>query len=344
MGAMSKRTDTIKSLFATPQASPLSADNNAPPPLVRVSAGAVRSVRETFTEVERENQELRDKMAAGAVVVDIDAALVDPSPVSDRFRDDDATSYEILKQSIAQNGQEVPILVRHHPTVPGRYQSAYGHRRVRAARELGISVKAILKSLSDEALVVAQGLENAPREDLSFIERAVFALRIEEAGHKRSVVQDALAIDRAEASKLIAVAKAIPPQVVEAIGKAAKIGRGRWQAFAELADDTSAIERIEAAISSPTFAVRDSEGRFFVAFAAAEQPAVKHHRSTSRRPSTSLATNGRRIAQIHHADRELKLIIDKKVPASFADFLISQLPRLFETFSNSDEGGDVGRA
>jgi ParB family chromosome partitioning protein len=332
---MSKRTDTIRGLFtAAPQTSPLSADNKTAAPLARVSSGAVRSLKESFSEVEKENQELRDKLISGATIIEIDATLVDPSPVSDRFRDDDTTSYELLKQSIAQSGQEVPILVREHPTTSGRYQSAYGHRRVRAARELGIPVKAILKSLSDEALVVAQGLENAPREDLSFIERAIFAMRIEDAGHKRSIVQDALAVDRAEASKLIAVAKAIPREVIDAIGKAPKVGRGRWQSFADLLGETSTIERVRTAITDAAFAARDSDSRFLAAFSAASQPSTKRG-SRSSRPSSVVAADGQRIAQIHQADRELKLTIDKKVPASFADFLVEQLPNLFDAFSKS---------
>lgn len=340
---MSKRTDTIRSLFTTPQAVPLSADNNTPAASGQVSSGAVRSLRDSFSEVERENQDLRDKIAAGATIVEIDPALVDPSPVSDRFRDDNSTSYEILKQSIAQRGQEVPVLVREHPTTPGRYQSAYGHRRIRAARELGIPVRAILKSLSDEALVVAQGLENAPREDLSFIERAIFAMHIEDAGHKRSVVQDALAIDRAEASKLITVAKSIPHDIIDAIGKAPKIGRGRWQTFADMLTDTAAIKQIRAAISDRAFAGRDTDGRFLAVFNAAGRAADRGASKTA--PAAwALAPDGQRIAQIQHAGRELKLSIDKKVPASFADFLVEQLPHLFEAFSKSDRSQETNGA
>src|SRR5437588_5614889 len=148
---MSKRTDTIKSLFTAPQSNTLSADN-VPGALPRVSSGSVRSLKDSFSEVEKENEELRERIASGAVILEIDPSLIDPSPLSDRFRDNDDSSFAALKQSIAQRGQEVPILVREHPETKGRYQSAYGHRRVRATRELGISVKAILRSLSDEAL------------------------------------------------------------------------------------------------------------------------------------------------------------------------------------------------
>jgi ParB family chromosome partitioning protein len=330
---MSKRTDTIKNLFTAPPAGALSADNNPPVAPARVSSGAVRSLKDSFSEVERENQELRDKVAAGGMIIEIDAAHVDPSPVSDRFRDDDTTTYELLKQSIAQRGQEVPVLVRAHPTTPGRYQSAYGHRRVRIARELGIPVRAILKEMSDEALVVAQGLENAPREDLSFIERAIFAVHIEDAGHKRSVVQDALAIDRAEASKLIAVANAIPRDIIDAIGKAPKIGRGRWQTFADMLADSSAVKRTRATISDGSFAGGDSDSRFLTAFKAAARPEPDAARKPRSRPV--VGRDGQRIAQVLRAERDLKLSIDKKVPAEFADFLVKQLPDLFEAFTAS---------
>lgn len=340
---MSKRTDTIKSLFATPQASPLSADNSAPAALTRVTSGAVRSLKDSFSEVEKENEELRDKLASGAAIIEIDPTLVDRSPVSDRFHDDDPTSFEALKQSIAQSGQEIPILVREHPTAPGRYQSAYGHRRVRATRELGLPVKAIVKPLSDEALVIAQGLENAPREDLSFIERAIFAMRIEDAGHKRSVVQDALAIDRAEASKLIAVAKAIPQDVIDAIGKAPKIGRGRWQAFADLLGEAATIKRVRTAIDEPTFAERNSDERFLAAFSAANRPSEKKAPRAAR-TTPVLTAEGQRIAQVQRDDRELKLTIDKKVPASFGDFLVQQLPDLFDAFSKSNGNQEADEA
>jgi ParB family chromosome partitioning protein len=341
---MSKRTDTIKSLFTAPHAGTLSADNSPPAAPARVSSGAVRSLKDSFSEVERENEELREKIAASVMIIEIDAKLIDPSPVADRFRDDDTASYELLKQSIAQRGQEVPVLVRQHPATAGRYQSAYGHRRVRVARELGVPVRAILKDLSDEALVVAQGLENAPREDLSFIERAIFAVHIEDAGHKRSVVQDALAIDRAEASKLIAVANAIPHDIIDAIGKAPKVGRGRWQALAEMLADGAAVKRARAAISDVSFTAGDSNGRFLAVFNATARHAEPDvmRKPQSRRPVVS--RDGQRIAQVQRADRDLKLSIDKKVPAAFADFLVTQLPDLFEAFMKSGRDQETDEA
>lgn len=338
---MNKRTDTIKSLFTAPQSSALSADN-APAALPRVSSGSVRSLKDSFSEVERENEDLRERIASGAVIAEIDPSLIDPSPLADRFRDHDDSSFEALKQSIAQRGQEVPILIREHPEIKGRYQSAYGHRRVRATRELGIPVKAILRSLSDEALVVAQGLENAPREDLSFIERATFAMHIEDAGHSRSIVQDALSIDRAEASKLLAVARSVPADVIQAIGKASKVGRGRWQSFAELIKDTAALKRVRAAIAEPKFAEREADARFLAAFSAASPSRAGTSKPSEEQPVFS--ASGDKIAQIRHTERELKLTIDKNIPTAFAAFLVDRLPALFDAFSKTNDGQETTEA
>ncbi|MBR0899089.1 plasmid partitioning protein RepB [Bradyrhizobium tropiciagri] len=339
---MSKRTDTIKSLFTAPQSPALSADN-MPGALPRVSSGSVRSLKDTFSGVEKENEELRDRIASGAMILEIDPALIDPSPLADRFRDQDDSSFEALKQSIAQRGQEVPILVREHPEAKGRYQSAYGHRRVRATRELGISVKAILRALSDEALVVAQGLENAPREDLSFIERATFAMHIEDAGHNRSVVQDALSIDRAEASKLLAVARSVPTDVIQAIGKAPKVGRFRWQSFAELIKDAAALKRIRAAIAEPKFAERETDARFLAAFSAASRPpSAGTSKASEDKPVFS--ASGDKIARVRHAERELRVTLDKNVSATFAAFLVDQIPALFDAFSKTSGGQETTEA
>ena len=78
------------------------------------------------------------------------------------------TTIQSLKKLISDEGQKIPIQVRKHPSAPGRYQIVYGHRRWRACRDLGIKIKAISLELSDSELVVAQGIENAARQELSW--------------------------------------------------------------------------------------------------------------------------------------------------------------------------------
>ena len=52
--------------------------------------------------------------------------------------------------------------------------------------------KVILTELTDAELVVAQGIENAARQDLSWIERALFVDRMDKAGIKPRDIRAAL--------------------------------------------------------------------------------------------------------------------------------------------------------
>jgi len=332
---MSKRTDTIHSLFTQPLSPMLSADNNPPEPR-RVAAGAVRSMKETFSEIERENEVLRARVAGGEQVIDVDPALIDPSPFADRFAQEDDAAFQTLKQSIAERGQEIPVLLRPHGAAPGRYQAAFGHRRIRAARLLERSVKAIVRVLSDDELIVAQGLENSAREDLSFIERAVFAFRLEAAGRSRTVIQQALAIDRAEASKLIAVVKVVPNDLIQAIGKAPKIGRGRWQEFAELLCDKAAMRRAQAVAALPAFVDAESDERFARALGAAKRQEPSD--SPPRQVVEIRDSAGQSIAEIRASERDVKVKLAKPAGSAFAQFLTARLPALFEEFRAFETG------
>ena len=118
-----------------------------------------------------------------------------PHPVTDRIPDTSADLGDFV-EAIRISGQKVPILVRPHPTEPSRYQVAYGHRRLWAAVQLGRSVRAVVRGLNDAELVVAQGQENSARRDLSFIERALYAAKLEEAGFGRETIMAALNIDK----------------------------------------------------------------------------------------------------------------------------------------------------
>ena len=327
---MNKRTDAIRSMFAVDQSSTLSADNKAPM-LPRVTSGSVRSLKETFSGVERENEELRAQLESGLVAIEIDPEFIDPSPLADRFEEQDTLAFKVLMESIRERGQEIPILVRAHPAEPGRYQSAYGHRRVRAAKELGLNVKAYIRNLSDEDLVVAQGVENSAREDLSFIERAVFAARLEDAGFSRSLVQSALSIDRAEASKLISVARLIPDELIFAIGRAPKVGRGRWQMLADLLKTPESLKQACDVIALPKFRVQPTDERFAAILAAAGKTV---HKPTEECPPQIIkSAEGAEIAVLAFSGNRLKLVLKRSEQEGFASFLVSQIPSLFDAYS-----------
>ena len=170
----------------------------------------------TLDRIEEESRALQEALTTGASVVELDPNLIDASFIVDRFVDAADPAFDALRESVREHGQEVPILVRPHPEREGRYQAAYGHRRLKATRELGLKVRAVVRSLDDHQLVVAQGVENSARRDLSFIERAMFAKALEDAGYERPVIMASLSTDKTELSKMISVARALPEGIVYA--------------------------------------------------------------------------------------------------------------------------------
>src|SRR5215207_666947 len=181
-GVSVKRRDTLRELMKpvgpvepadqTPDAAQILTPPKRTEP---VRPGPWRSIGLSLKQMSAEADDaraLRAQIEGGQHVVDLDPSLVDPSFITDRIPIERDPGFDIFVQSIAEAGQQVPILVRPHPDTAGRYQAAYGHRRLRAAAALGLSVRAIVRPLTDAELVVAQGKENGDRRDLSFIERA----------------------------------------------------------------------------------------------------------------------------------------------------------------------------
>jgi len=283
------RRNELKALFAGGATQPAPETKSAVPPgaagglapvnaavpqpsdVPRAASGAVRAMGLTLGAMSREAEEarhLRQALTEGERVVSLDPALIDGSFVSDRLSEEerDDPDFVALVDSIREGGQQSPILVRPHPEREGRYQTAYGHRRLRAVARLGQPVKAIVRALSDDDLVLAQGKENAERRNLSFIERALFAKALVGHGFDRKVVGDALAVDKSELSRLLQVAEAIPEHIVRGIGPAPKAGRPRWMALAGLLVREGARIRALEELSGEDYRQAGSDQRFTMLF------------------------------------------------------------------------------
>lgn len=323
----SNRRQSIRNLFAGDDEQASAED--ARQPVQRVASGAVKSLKDTFSSVERDYEELKQQVANGSIPVELDPSQIDPSPFADRFADQDTAAVEALTTSIREHGQEIPILVRPHPSEPGRYQIAYGHRRVKAATDLGLQVKAYVRELPDDRLVVAQGIENSAREDLTFIERASFALKLETGGFQRSLIQTALSIDRQEASKLLSVAKAVPTWLIEAIGRAPKIGRPRWQELADVLKANTAERNARSAIDEKSFAQKESDDRFLAVLRATKANPVA---APSPARLVAHTANGVEIATLALTGKHCKIQIDRDRDSDFAEYVMQQLPELYEDF------------
>ena len=171
-------------------------------------------------------------------IVEIDPFEIEAGGVKDRLEHDDA-DHARLMESLREYGQQVPVLVRPHPEMEGRFQIVYGRRRVLALRDLGQPVRALIRDLDDQSLVVAQGQENTARRDLSFIEKANFARQMSEAGYARKIICDALSIDKTVISRMFAITDRVPVALIEEIGAAPSVGRDRWLHLADIYEASS---------------------------------------------------------------------------------------------------------
>jgi ParB family transcriptional regulator, chromosome partitioning protein len=265
-------------------------------------------------------------------VVELETYLIEPSFMADRL-DISEEHHRALVESIRAHGQQLPVLVRPHPEKEGRYQIAYGRRRLLAASELGRKIRAIIKPLSDEELVIAQGQENSARKDLTFIEKALFAARLEQAGYSRETIMAALTVDKTALSRLISSAVRIPHDLIETIGSAPSIGRDRWVELSTQLERSGAMAHARAAVTEPTFQSLASDDRFNRVLAAVTPKTAK-----AQRPTELKAHDGARFGHFKEDARAVLVSIDKKIAGDFASHLLNALPELYSAFKRS--GGE----
>ena len=222
--------------------------------------GITRTLGSITEKVERA-QALERQLAEGQTIIELDPAQLESSFVNDRLSVDPAELAQLVDQ-IKQHGQQVPILVRPHPADRSRFQVAYGHRRVAAARQLDVKVRAVVRELTDDQLVVSQGQENNSRTDLSYIERALFASRLEDRKFGRDVIMSALGVDKAALSKMLGVVRQLPEELIVAVGAAPTVGRRRWMELADLVAKKNDTQAILAFATRPDHANLTSDQRF----------------------------------------------------------------------------------
>lgn len=334
------RKDALNSLFMGKTASTPSAASPAKSP-ERVRSGAIGAMGTSLQELTqgaRAAAKLQEQLLTGDHVVTLDPALIDPSPIADRLSAELDPDFDELVLSMERHGQQVPILVRPSPTTQGRFQIAYGRRRLRALIRLARPVKAIVRNLSDDEVVVAQGRENLDRADLSFIEKALFAKRLEDAGYERSVIMSALSTDKSDLSRYISIARRVPEELARQIGPAAKAGRARWHALTDALDRPRAAAKIDEVVASDKFRSAGSDARFDLVFKAAAPTAERSTRSGNWN-----TPEGKRAALIERRGSRTAITFDEKRVPEFAAFVAARLDALYSEFSNEGGGGEANK-
>ncbi|MGY9046661.1 hypothetical protein P775_24860 [Puniceibacterium antarcticum] len=189
---------------------------------------------------------------------DISVDQIQDSQIRDRI--DVEENLDSLVESIRENGQQIPILVR---VVQGDkpYEIVVGRRRLAAHRRLGHPrIKAFVAKMDDREAFIAQGIENSARLETSYIERARAAAQGVEAGYEQKDVAEFLNISRTLMNFMVKTYQAVGEDLVLAIGPARGVGRRKWDALVTLMErqgvsPTAAQERVD-----PT--IEDSVERF----------------------------------------------------------------------------------
>ncbi|RDJ06926.1 plasmid partitioning protein RepB [Rhizobium grahamii] len=323
------RRDRLKGLFDD-TAQELAAANLDEDGSTRGPAGPVRSMALTLGRMEEESRAMQQALLSGERVVELEPDAIDMSFVRDRLADMPRNLDDELVHSIGENGQEVPILVRVHPDDDKRYQVVYGHRRLQAVRLLGRKVQAIIRKLDDVDVVIAQGIENSARRNLSYVERAVFAFNLESKGFERPLIMKALSTDKTELSKLISVAKAIPMDVIVAIGAAPAAGRRKWLALAQGWTSATA-SRLWTLLASERFAREDTDRRFDLVVAElARKPEKQEATEFDWTPKQDSKIRGR----IRKTGDSCTIALKTGDAAEFGDYLSGRLDELYDAFRN----------
>ncbi len=278
-------------------------------------------------------------------IVSLDPDKLERSPYKDRFDNDEEAETEIesLKMSIANEGQKIPVLVRPHPTKSGFFQLAYGHRRWAAIKAMmseaerpgTIKIKAYVRELTDRQLIEEQSLENGVRENLTWIEQAMWAVQLKNAGLSHRAICPILGLSEAGVSHLFRVTDVIPQDIVFAIGRAKGVGRPKWTAFAELLKDSSKIEPIRKLAQMNEFQKADSSERIAMAMRRAIGAPDKQVRA-NQDAQHDFVLGDRILGRMKRTSSGTTMTIPKQENA-FAQWLTERMPDLLREYSSQQD-------
>ena len=252
--------------------------------------------------------------------------LIDPSPIRDRI--DVTENLDALKRSLADEGQQIPILVR--PKGDGeRFEIVTGRRRLQATKEIGRDqIQAFVRRMSDEEAFIAQGVENNARLETSFIERARTIISALETGFTQVQVEKFLGVDQTMISRMKSIYSGLGEDLVLAIGPARGVGRRKWERLQKLVSDSAtAPEKLAGEVP----ALPESTERFEAMLALME-------RRAARSPAPSPAPQAKDLGRGLKAARKPNMLTLKAgpdTPDGLLDFLQERLPGLLEEYDKT---------
>jgi len=189
-----------------------------------------------------------------SAMINLNVNEIQPSRFQPREDFNDEKLKELIA-SIQEKGFLQPILV--HKTAEG-YELIAGERRLRAAKSLGMSeIPAIVKSVSDEDVLVLSIIENVQREELNPIEEAhAFQRLMNEFNFTQERLAQSVGKDRSTVANILRLLN-LPQEIQDAVSRGTiSMGHARTLLSLPTANDQAVFFK---KIISKSLSVRELE-------------------------------------------------------------------------------------
>ena len=192
-------------------------------------------------------------------VVEVETTAIVPNAHQPRHRFDEDRIVR-LAQSIATQGVVQPVVVRPHPARPGQYELVAGERRLRALRLLGRrTVPAIVRRISEDALLEMALVENLQREPLTPVEEArAYRALIDAHGYTQEELAERIGKDRSTIANMMRLLSL--PETVQADLEEERMSVGHARALLGC-EDPALMLRLREQVLAGELSVRGVERR-----------------------------------------------------------------------------------
>ncbi|WP_051357713.1 ParB/RepB/Spo0J family partition protein [Leisingera caerulea] len=253
-----------------------------------------------------------------------------------RDRIDINEDLQSLMDSIRENGQQIPILVR-AITGDQPYEIVVGRRRLAATRRLGMPrIKAFVSKMDDREAFVAQGIENSARLETSYIERARAAAQGLEAGYEQKDIAEFLNVSRTLINFMVKAYTTLGEDLVVAIGPARGVGRRQWDKLIT-GMETHKITP-SAALSLIDIEIEDSVERFQNLLKSVQAGGKRKAPAKPAKTDAQRAYMGGNVTTVRK-DNQIVIKTKKSTPPALLDRLAERIDAVIREHEESQSKG-----
>lgn len=193
--------------------------------------------------------------------------------------------------------------------------------------------------MSDSQLIQEQTIENGVRENLSWIEKALWADQLKSTGIKQREMTSLLGISESEVSRLFKVLSSLPVDLIRVVGRADGIGRPSWMDLAEkLKASPEKLEKALVASKADGFREMDSPDRFNHLL---KSIGTKLKVSSSSNPDTiETRIGGKLVCSARTSNSGIQICISKS-EKSFGEWLHKSIERLYVDYVSQQSNGSA---